>query len=194
MRRFELSGVSSGQAEYDAMVSNVTSNITEYLNRGFGTLLKDETLKAACIFEHVRWPSAASPQLDSYGDDQIKRLLTHYSTLYSYLGGDAEKALREWRRLKRYVMRTEALVSLSYRELYQRLCDQKSNKLNDQDFYSILLVQVLVDCIAVDTSICERGFSLMNNLKTARRSQMGNELLRILMTICSLGQEWSDRL
>ena len=32
----------------------------------------------------------------------------------------------------------------------------------------------------------------MNNLKTARRSLMGDELLRILMTICSLGQEWSD--
>eukprot|EP00966_Prymnesium_polylepis_P112347 2598831-Prymnesium_polylepis.1 len=45
---------------------------------------------------------------------------------------------------------------------------------------------------AVDTSICERGFSLMNNLKTARRSQMGNLLLRTLMTICELGKEWDD--
>ena len=32
----------------------------------------------------------------------------------------------------------------------------------------------------------------MNNLKTARRSQMGNMLLRTLMTICSLGDEWTD--
>ena len=44
----------------------------------------------------------------------------------------------------------------------------------------------------MDTSVCERGFSLMNNLKTARRSAMGDELLRILMTICSLGKKWSD--
>ena len=50
----------------------------------------------------------------------------------------------------------------------------------------------IVGCIAVDTSVCERGFSLMNNLKTARRSAMGDELLRILMTICSLGEEWID--
>ena len=47
-------------------------------------------------------------------------------------------------------------------------------------------------CYAVDTSICERGFSLMNNLKTARRTRMGNSLLRILMTICSLGSDWED--
>ena len=32
----------------------------------------------------------------------------------------------------------------------------------------------------------------MNNLKTARRSSMGNELLRYLMIICSLGEEWTD--
>jgi hypothetical protein len=45
---------------------------------------------------------------------------------------------------------------------------------------------------AVDTSICERGFALMHNLKTARRSLMGNLLLRTLMTICELGKEWED--
>jgi hypothetical protein len=43
-----------------------------------------------------------------------------------------------------------------------------------------------------DTSICERGFSTMNLLKTAKRSCMGNKLLRILMVICELGKEWKD--
>ena len=32
----------------------------------------------------------------------------------------------------------------------------------------------------------------MNLLKTARRSKMGNPLLRMLMVICSLGTEWKD--
>ena len=32
----------------------------------------------------------------------------------------------------------------------------------------------------------------MNNLKTARRSQMSDELLRILMTINTLGAAWKD--
>ena len=30
------------------------------------------------------------------------------------------------------------------------------------------------------------------DLKTARRSRMGNDMLRMLMTICSLGMEWMD--
>ena len=42
--------------------------------------------------------------------------------------------------------------------------------------------------------MCERGFSLMTLLKTAKRSAMGNALLRMLMRICSLGKAagWMD--
>ena len=32
----------------------------------------------------------------------------------------------------------------------------------------------------------------MNLLKTARRSKMATKLLRMLMVICSLGDEWKD--
>ena len=67
-----------------------------------------------------------------------------------------------------------------------------TNTLDDQSFYNILLLDALVMTYAVDTSVCERGFALMNNLKTARRSTMRNLLLRILMTICELGGEWRD--
>ena len=108
-------------------------------------------------------------------------------------------------RLKLLIGRTETLGSLSYLELYQRLYDQKGNKilyeadgtltsskLDDQSLYNILLLVALVMSFAVDTSICERGFALMNNLKTARRSRMGNLLLRTLMTICELGKDWAD--
>ena len=100
---------------------------------------------------------------------------------------------REWRRLKSFIMRDESLRSLKYHELYERLFDQFSEKANAQHFYNVLLVAAVVQIIAVDTSICERGFSLMNNLKTARRSTMGEALLRMLMTICSLGAEGKDQ-
>ena len=128
-----------------------------------------------------------------HGVEQIDTLLTHYKTLFQHLGGDETKVQREWRRLKQYVSKPDNnLMSLSYEELYYRLFDQRSNKNDDQHFYNVLLLVAIVMCIAVDTSICERGFSLMNNLKTARRSNMGDTLLRMLMTICSLGSEWAD--
>ena len=86
-----------------------------------------------------------------------------------------------------------SVSTLKYVDLYQRLFDQYSEKTNGHHFYDVLLLVLIVQCIAVDTSICERGFSLMNSLKSAKRSRMGNELLRILMVICSLGgKQWKD--
>jgi hypothetical protein len=73
-----------------------------------------------------------------------------------------------------------------------RLFDHYSDKDNVLHYYNVLLLVSIVMCIAVDTSICERGFSTMNNLKTARRSRMGAMLLRTLMVICELGKEWQD--
>jgi len=162
--------------------------------------------KAGCTFEHMRWPSFDTDRLalESHGEEQVELLLGHYKTLFGYLGGDPAKARCEWRRLKCFVGREATLISLSYLELYERLFNQKGNKfmygtdgtcsdkLDDMSFYNILLLLSIIMSYAVDTSICERGFALMNNLKTARRSRMGNLLLRTLMTICELGKEWGD--
>eukprot|EP00966_Prymnesium_polylepis_P117248 2709200-Prymnesium_polylepis.1 len=112
------------------MLSNTTASIVEHMNDRFCTILRDPVLKASCIFEHVRWPSFCSDKLglESYGTEEIDVLLDHYKTLFGYLGGDAVKARREWRRLKLFIGRAETLVGLSYLDLYQRLFDQKGNK------------------------------------------------------------------
>jgi len=202
----ELSNIEEGEEAYATMLKNVSASIIQHMNERFYTILKDPVLKASCIFEHVRWPSCEKDKLalESYGNEAIDLLIDHYKTLLGYLGCDLAKAHREWRRLKLFVGRSPSLVSLSYLELYQRLFDQKGNKfvydrdgkltavLDESSFYNILLIIAVVMTFAVDTSVCERGFALMNNLKTARRSLMGNLLLRTLMTICSLGDEWCD--
>ena len=40
-----------------------------------------------------------------------------------------------------------------------------TDKLDDASFYNILLLLAIIMTYAVDTSICERGFALMNNLR-----------------------------
>ena len=109
---------------------------------------------------------------------------------FLYLGLDPASARREWRRLKLFVGRDSTLASLSYSELYSRLFNQFSNKKEERHYWHILIVALVSQCIAMDTSICERGFSTMNLLKTARRATMSTELLRALMTVCELGKEW----
>ena len=202
----ELSSITEGELAYKTTLVNTTDSIADHMNERFHTILKDPVLKASCIFEHVRWPSYNTSKLvlESYGEAELAVLVDHYKTLYAYLGGDSSKVQREWRRLKLFVGREGPLVSLTYIELYQRLFDKKGNKfiyqadgthtdkLDDLSLYNILLLVTIVMTFAVDTSVCERGFALMNNLKTAQRSLMGNLLLRTLMTICELGKEWED--
>lgn len=77
-------------------------------------------------------------------------------------------------------------------EQWHHLCGFGEMELVEQHYYNVLILVSIVMCIAVDTSICERGFSTMNNLKTARRSNMSTMLLRTLMVICELGQEWRE--
>ena len=57
-----------------------------------------------------------------------------------------------------------------------------SDKIDSQHFYNVLLLAAVVQTIAVDTSICERGFSLMNNLKTCR-ALVGSTVLAAWATI-----------
>ena len=51
-------------------------------------------------FEHKSWPACGSDALENYGDQGIEFLLTHFSILFGYLGGDAGSVAREWSRLK----------------------------------------------------------------------------------------------
>jgi hypothetical protein len=52
------------------------------------------------VFEHKSWPACGSDALENYGDQGIEFLLTHFSILFGYLGGDAGSVAREWSRLK----------------------------------------------------------------------------------------------
>ena len=40
------------------------------------------------------------PSLEDYGDAQVGKLLEHYSTLFTYLGGEQDRAVQHpgWRR------------------------------------------------------------------------------------------------
>ena len=75
----ELSGMEEGKEAYSTMVANVTSSIIEHMNERFYTILSDPVFKAACIFEHVRWPSFGTDRLglELHGEQQVELLLGH---------------------------------------------------------------------------------------------------------------------
>ena len=106
----------------------------------------------------------------------------HFSILFGYLGGDAGSVAREYSRLKSTVMRDPNVrvlpYALSFTSASSTTPQTRPTRCTFTTCYSLSPLLRYAHG-AIDTSICERGFSLMNLLKTAKRSRMGNELVPI---------------
>ena len=81
--------------------------------------------------------------------------------------------LEQWDLLKSEINECSGLRSLKYHELWARMLTQFTG-----DFPLVLKLVVIALLIPVDTSECERVFSLMNDLKTSERNSLGQENLK----------------
>ena len=107
-------------------------------------------------------------------------LVTHSPELLGNI--DIAQVLREWTALKRMVLRERQLLSKRYIAFWLDMIRDYSGP----ERYPLLLVVVLlVLLIAVDTSECERGFSLVNRLKTEERNRLLIAHLNDLACVCN---------
>lgn len=90
--------------------------------------------------------------------------------------------VEQWYTFKNKVGSSDTLVHLQTQHLYQRAFVHWKH-----DFPALLQVIRFVLLIPVDTAECERGFSLMNRLKTDVRNRMGMAQLNDIMFICLHG-------
>jgi hypothetical protein len=152
-------------------------------------------LEASRAFEHSRWPSVEQRTLvDTFGNDDIDLLLTHYKTLLEHLDVDVKEAKKQWISLKRDVASDPVKSGMSQSALFNRLYDHFSDRTDPGHYYHILMLHLIVSMIALDTSCCERTFSLMNRLSRFQRSKLGLAMLSTLVTICELGRSagWTN--
>eukprot|EP00966_Prymnesium_polylepis_P130842 3026229-Prymnesium_polylepis.1 len=172
----ELNSVSDGIAFFNRDSERLLNDIILCTTDRFEPLLSDPVLKAFTIFEVVKWPAFDDREaLESFGEatsEAIQRLL-----LASGRGSSSSS------------LATRTFVRSSIGSCGSAC---SSDKAAPTHFYHALLVVLIGMVVLVDTSICERGFSTMNLLKSAKRSVMGTRLLRMLMIICTLGAEWKD--
>ena len=84
--------------------------------------------------------------------------------------------LEQWDLLKSEINECSGLRSLKYHELWARMLTHFTD-----DFPLVLKLVVIVLLIPVDTSECERVFSLMNDLKTSERNSLGQDNLKHIM-------------
>ena len=191
INRVELKDCVAGETTFARIRSELCNELSQQMHARFDPLLDDPVLRAARAFDQSLWPHDIASLLE-YGQSDIKFLTEHFSDVLKTLNVDTDKSETDWARLKVHISEAPTLMSMPYQELYYRLFDSESDPRDPLQFYDVLVLVLLVQLIAMDTSICERIFSLLNRLQTKVRNRMGLKLLQMSMTIIMLGHEWKD--
>ncbi|KAI4814565.1 hypothetical protein KUCAC02_003755, partial [Chaenocephalus aceratus] len=112
-------------------------------------------------------------QLATYGDVQVMNMVTHFESVLS------EEVVtnipRQWPALK---------ARLKYRQRQppkEVISDLLTE--NHPDVKDVLVLLYIMVTLSPSSAAVEHGFSLMNLIKTSRKSQMTNETLGSLMRV-----------
>nr|XP_033939130.1 zinc finger protein 862-like isoform X2 [Pseudochaenichthys georgianus] len=112
-------------------------------------------------------------QLATYGDVQVMNMVTHFESVLSE--EEVTNIPRQWPALK---------ARLKYRQRQppkEVISDLLTE--NHPDVMDVLVLVYIMVTLSPSSAAMECGFSLMNLIKTSRKSQMTNETLGSLMRV-----------
>lgn len=130
-------------------------------------------LKAFAVFDHRHWLTSKK-DAHGFGHDEIKLLRQHYEVFFP---DTTMRALLEcWDELMDEIMASPALMQRPFKSLWPHMLLKFT-----EHYKCILRLVAIMLLLPVDTSECERVFSLMNDIKIGTRSRLKQTNLRNLM-------------
>ena len=152
----------------------VLTSLDDHLISRYQKVLDDPVLLALRTFDHALWPDKAS-LLENLYYDNIETLYNAFNRFFE--PSESLDAVQEqFSELAIEIISSPGLRSLKHHALWARMLLFRHRE------YRLALRLIAISLlIPVDTSECERIFSLMNDIKTAERSRMGSTTLRNLM-------------
>ena len=136
------------------------------------------------IFDFHCWPDKDSESFKTYGNEEIEKLVQHFTPVIAE--EEEENAIHQWLDLKLFLARN---MDRTLIEAYE----SGLNPNNATDHIRCIHVLSLINnmlTVSPTTAECERGFSLMNELKTQYRTSMKQDSLSSLMRIKVDGPEF----
>ena len=121
-------------------------------------------INATSIVDLVMWP--VKEKMKAFGDKEVGLIMKHYEQSLASAGVDVDSVQLEWTLLKNDLYSDydpEEVKKLSWHQINQKWGSQYEN---------ILAVFDLLLCLPSSSTKCERGFSLMKNIKTAVRNSL----------------------
>jgi hypothetical protein len=79
----------------------ILNALIAHFHAQFDPLLDHPVIKASLVFEHKRWPTKDKKAIETFGNDEIRRLADHFSCLRCMQDFDLPEALHQWEKLKR---------------------------------------------------------------------------------------------
>lgn len=165
-----------------AEIEKFVTTTERCINTRFSDFSSNGVLKSFHIMEPRNWPTEKD-QIIEYGQSEVNILTEHYRSLLLSKGTiDPQLISDEW---------SELLIS-ALNQNGMKLNTLKGNKLWPQllglykptgEYINALALVEIWLVLAIASSEPERGFSLMNRIKSDWRSTLNNESLNDLMTI-----------
>ena len=137
------------------------------------------------LYEHRSWPIQNLEMLKLHGNAELKSLLRHFSAFFT--PEEARDLVLDWPVFKRFLAQEAFFNACTASQFWGHVAQHFGGR-----HPLIIRMIALYQMIPLDTSEAERGFSLMNLIKTALRNRMGPTHLCDLMRICSLGPSIED--
>ena len=153
-----------------AHIRLVTSAI-DHMDSRFG-VLQNLPLSAFTVLNYKQWPYDRK-ELVSYGMDEIKCLVQHFTPMLSE--EDVDAVPREWLDFKLHVIK---LRSSEPKSVYKDFLMAPPHHIR----HLMPLVQIMMT-LSMSTAIVERGFSHMNIVKNSTRTLLNNNTLNDLMEL-----------
>jgi hypothetical protein len=189
-------------ADDDAWVKAGAQDFARSVIQSLDARMPEDPIMAALqIFDVSGMPSCDEEWRNvghEYGNTQIETLIQHYghnkrSERFKLIPGqeflskiDAGTVRAEWGLFKE-VLFLEKKKNLSNEDTYKSLLQESSVLLEDAALTCIKYLSCVYLCLCLSTVWCERGFSLMNNIKIKSRNRMNTDTLDDRMMVCSNG-------
>ncbi|XP_076099754.1 zinc finger protein 862-like [Mytilus galloprovincialis] len=171
----------------------------KYIESRFKSL-NEKPLSLLQIFNFHQWPLGRGFELAEFGNDQIVELVNQPEFTQIFSDNEKEQIKSEWTELKLYLSRFRANQLLNmYSMVLQNKAATRKNEgavlgacptLVEDESQTLSAIEKIIYwlfTISPSTSGCERGFSLMNTLKSKLRTRLTQESLQNQLYIMSEG-------
>lgn len=146
----------------------VTSNLLNHLNKRFKDIYESQIFKHVRIFDPLNLPEDLN-EVNNYGDSELTNI---YDALPNCVKNkiNAEQLKKEFKQWKMWAFHKKSVnLQILWDRLYSE-SESENEAENPGSFKNLLYIQSFLRCLPFSTSVCERGFSAFNLIKTDNRN------------------------